>query len=131
MSLFAAPNELLWRRAILLGLGCLPMLLVHGLLTLLMVFPLAALLAGDLRQAVFLLWWLAGTGSLGMLVYSSATYTPAQRSLPAWQVGGLITGLVLAVPLLLGFVGAWWSVSSAALSAAAAIYILTRTRRAP
>jgi hypothetical protein len=105
------------------------MVIAHGLLSLLMIFPLVSFASGDLRQGLFLLWWLIGTGGVLVLLYSSATYAPGSRRLPAWQVCGLLAGILVAVPLILGFAGEWWISLCSALGASAAAYILVSARR--
>lgn len=109
--------------------GCVPMLLAHGTLSLLMVFPLVSLAAGDWRQAFFLLWWLIGTAGMVALLYSSVTFRPSSRRLPFWQVGGLLGGILAAIPLLLGFAGELWVSASALLACSASAYILASTSR--
>jgi hypothetical protein len=131
MSDLESAGSVRLRRAILLAGGCAPMVIVHGLLSLLMIFPLVSFLGGDLRQGLFLLWWLLGTGALVVLVYSSATYAPASQHLPIWQVLGLSVGILVAAPLVLGFAGEWWISLCAALGASAAAYILVSARRGP
>jgi hypothetical protein len=129
MQPLEVPANIRMFRAILLAVGCAPMVLAHGLLSLLMIFPLVSFVSGDWRQGLFLLWWFIGTGSLGVLVYSSATYAPGSRRLPTWQVLGLLAGILVAVPLTLGFAGEWWIALCAVLGASAAAYILVSTRR--
>jgi hypothetical protein len=104
--------------------ACVPMVLAHGFLSFLMVFPLVSLLGGNLLQGLFLLWWLVGTAGLVVLVYSSATFGAASRRLPIWQVLGLITGVIATVPLILGFFGEWWVSVCAVLAACLSGYIL-------
>lgn len=111
-------------RTLLLVAGCGPMVLTHGVLSLLMIFPVTALLHGDLRQAIFIAWWLAGTAGLGVLVYSSATFTLPPRPMVGWQMLGLLGGAVASVPLLLGFAGGWWIAVSALLATIAAVFLL-------
>jgi hypothetical protein len=120
-------------RAVLLVVGCGPLVLVHGALSLLMVLPLVSLVGGDLRQAIFLLWWLVGTYGLAVLVYSSATFTYSPRRLPVGQTLGLLGGVLVSIPLILGFAGEWWTCVSALLAACAAGYILVAAacRRTP
>jgi len=89
-----------------------------------MIFPLVSLLGGDLRQGIFLLWWLIGTTSLGALVYSSATFMRPGRRLPGWQVLGLLVGILAASPLIFGFAGDWWASLSALLASCASAFIL-------
>ena len=110
-------------RALLL-VACVPMVLAHGFLSFLMVFPLVSLLGGNLLQGLFLLWWLVGTAGLVVLVYSSATFGRASRRLPIWQVLGLIAGVIATVPLILGFFGEWWVAVCAAVAACISGYIL-------
>lgn len=129
MSTLELPGNVRLRRAILLAVGCAPMVIAHGLLSLLMIFPLVSFVSGDLRQGLFLLWWLVGTGGVVVLVYSSATYAPRSRRLPVWQVVGLLAGILVAVPLILGFAGEWWISLCSALGASAAAYILVSARR--
>lgn len=114
-------------RALLL-LACVPMVLAHGFLSFLMVFPLASLLAGNLIAGLFLLWWVLGTVGLLVLVYSSATFGRAVRPLPPWQVLGLVAGILASVPLMLGFFGEWWVPLCAILAACASGYILLSSR---
>jgi len=117
-------------RAVLLLVGCLPMVLAHGMLSLLMVFPVVSLIGGDFRQGVFLLWWLVGTAGLGVLVYSSATFT-ASRRLDLWQILGLVAGMIMAVPLILGFAGEWWVSACALLASCTSLYILLSRHQNP
>jgi hypothetical protein len=110
------------------------MVLVHGMLSLLMIFPVVSLAAGDWRQALFLLWWLIGTAALAVLVYSSVTFSLSPRRLPVWQVLGLVVGILLSLPLIFGFTGEWWASLSAVLASCTAAFILicaTRNRPAP
>ena len=117
-------------RALLL-LACVPMVLAHGFLSLLIVFPLASLLAGNLIQGLFLLWWLVGTAGLLVLVYSSATFGRTARPVPLWQVLGLVAGILATVPLMLGFFGEWWVRLCAILAACVSGYILLSPRLRP
>ena len=117
-------------RALLL-LACVPMVLAHGFLSLLIVFPLVSLLAGNLIQGLFLLWWLLGTLGLLVLVYSSATFGRAVRPLPPWQVLGLVAGMLASVPLVLGFFGEWWASVCAIPAACVSGYILLSSRLRP
>ncbi|HEY9173962.1 MAG TPA: hypothetical protein VI136_16910 [Verrucomicrobiae bacterium] len=114
-------------RAILLAVGCVPMILIHGMASLLMIFPLFSLAAGNWLQALFLLWWLIGTVGLMVLVYSSATLAPSSGRLPHWQVVALIGGMISSIPLILGFLAAWWASVSALLACLASGYILAST----
>ena len=100
------------------------MVLAHGLLSFLMIFPATALLHGDLRQAIFIAWWLAGTASLAVLVYSSATFKLPPRPILGWQMLGLLGGVVASVPLLLGFVGGWCIALSVLLATISAGFLL-------
>lgn len=117
-----------WRAALLL-VGCLPMIAVHGALSLLMLFPLIAFLGGDLKQGAFLMWWLFGTFGLVVLVYSSATFSHSAKRLPVWQVVGLIAGILGATPLMFGFIGEWWASVSALLASSASASILVSAAR--
>lgn len=117
-------------RALLL-LACVPMVLAHGFLSLLIVFPLASLLAGNLIQGLFLLWWLLGTAGLLVLVYSSATFGRAVQPLPLWQVIGLVAGMLASVPLMLGFFGEWWVSLCAILAACVSGYVILSSRQRP
>ena len=114
-------------RAILLVVGCVPMILAYGIASLLMIFPLVSLAAGNWLQALFLLWWLIGTVGLMVLVYSSVTFNPYLRPLPVWQITGLLAGMVTAIPLIFGFLGEWWAAVSALLACLASGYILVST----
>lgn len=102
---------------------CVPILLAHGFLSLLMVFPLVSLVGGDLRQAVFLVWWAIGTAGLAVLVYSAATFEP-RRKPTGRQVAGLLTGIFATLPLVFGFAGDWRIAASAVLASCTAGYIL-------
>jgi hypothetical protein len=115
-------------RALLL-IACVPMVLAHGFLSLLMVFPLFSLLAGNLIQGLFLVWWLLGTVGLGVLVYCSATFNRIGRSLSLWQVLGLVAGIVASVPLMLGYFGVWWALPCAILAVCVSGYILLSSHR--
>ena len=117
-------------RALLL-LVCVPMVLAYGFLSLLIVFPLVSLLAGNLIQGVFVLWWLLGTLGLLVLVYSSATFDGAARPLLPWQVLGLVAGMLASVPLVLGFFGGWWFPVCAIPAACVSGYILLSSRLRP
>ncbi len=128
MNILALTGNVRLRRAFLLAVGCAPMVIAHGLLSFLMIFPLVSFASGDLRQGLFLLWWLVGTGGLVVLVYSSATYAPGSRRLHSWQVVGLLAGILGAVPLIIGFAGEEWISLCSALGASAAAYILVSTR---
>ena len=124
MTPLAQPRRITIVRCVLLLAGCMPMVLVHGVLSLLTVLPLLGLVCGDLREGLFLLWWFIGTSSLAVLVYSSASFTRSSRPLPLWQVLGLIVGIILAIPLIFGFIGEWWASVCATLACSAAVYIL-------
>lgn len=107
----------------LLLVFCIPMVLAHGFLSLLMIFPLFALICGDLWQAVFVIWWAVGTAGLAVLVYSAATFHH-ERKLTRRRVVGLLAGMVATLPLVLGFAGDWRIAVSAFLASCAAGYIL-------
>jgi hypothetical protein len=109
-------------RALLLAF-CVPMLLAHGALSLLMIFPIVSLAGGDLRQAVFLVWWVVGTSGLAVLVHSAATFGTG-RKLTNRQVAGLLAGITAALPLAFGFAGDWRIAISAILASCTAGYIL-------
>ena len=113
----------MWR-GVLLAVGCVPMIAVHGKLSYLMIFPLVSLAAGDLRQGVFLVWWLAGSAGLGVLVFSCATFRWSPRRLPGWQVFGLLVGILASAPLILGFAGVWWAAVGAVVASCTAVCIL-------
>lgn len=102
---------------------------VHGALSLLMLFPLIAILGGDLKQGAFLVWWLLGTFGLVALVYSSATFAHSAKRLPIWQVVGLIAGMLGVTPLMFGFIGEWWASVSALIAFSASAFILVSAAR--
>jgi hypothetical protein len=114
-------------RALLL-IACVPMVLAHGFLSWLMVFPLFSLPAGNLIQGLFLVWWLLGTVGLGVLLYCSATFNRNGRPLPLWQVLGSVAGILASVPLMLGYFGEWWAPLSAILAVCVSGYILLSSR---
>jgi hypothetical protein len=118
-------------RAILLVVGCAPMIVVHGMASLLMIFPLASLAAGNWLQALFLLWWLIGSAGLLVLVYSSVTFNPSSRQLPVWQVVALFAGMATGIPPIFGFLGEWWTSVSGLLVCSTSAYILVSTSWSP
>lgn len=130
MSMSADTEMTRVTRAVLL-IACVPMVLAYGLLSLLMVFPLASLLAGNLIQGLFVLWWLVGTAGLLALVYSSATFGRTVRPFAGWQMLGLVAGMLATVPLVLGFFGAWWVPPCAVLADCLSGFILLSSRRRP
>lgn len=125
MSAPVPSRPLVVPRFILLVVGCLPMILTHGALTVFLVYPLFAVAAGDFRQIALVVWWLLGSVGLLALVYTCVTLAPRNPRLSKWQRVTLTGGIIAAAPLILGYCGDWWVGASAVLSSGTSAYLLT------